>query len=191
MAAVQQQAPLLDIAGRRFGFLEALRPLGRDGYWHCRCHHCGLICQVRRARLLADDRKSCGRCDAPRARKKARPERITGTRIYEAEFQCGNRNWRVVFEDRDVSIRLVTPSGLEGYATGTLIAGRLSVLDYYPGCRAVPRLAVSAIRALETRAGNSKRYGDEYKPDRALRKLDLQERRCLFRGLGYVMDKAA
>ena len=53
-----------DLSGQRFGYLEALRPIGKtpghNVIWHCKCHGCGNYVDISADKLRAGHNQSCG-----------------------------------------------------------------------------------------------------------------------------------
>lgn len=55
---------IADIKGKRFGFLEPIKPTekreGGSVIWECKCHNCNKICYVSHAAMTQRGRESCG-----------------------------------------------------------------------------------------------------------------------------------
>lgn len=88
----------VEIAGRKFGYLTVIRPIGsRWGHslWECKCD-CGTVCERTANQLTQNDNVSCG-CMTSLAQRNAQYKHgDTGTRLYRIwkamKTRCNNPN---------------------------------------------------------------------------------------------------
>lgn len=106
-----------DLTGQRFGYLTAVRYLGKSK-WECRCD-CGKVSHVKADNLKSGNSKSCGKCRRDSSKRGVMPESVRQKgRAVKSSTPGGGR-----FETNRNAKQwhLISPSGQEYHISNLLL----------------------------------------------------------------------